>query len=110
MKNMYKILKNFKIKKIIYMEKLNLKFDKTKFINFLKLFLSIFFVIILILLFFWLKNIFQNNQKVNLYKKYYDVVQNELKYCDSIRNTSQPRDNFVYCDRLMSKFNNLSEE
>lgn len=91
------------------MNKLNLKFDKTKFIIFLKALLSVFIVIIVILFFFWLKNTFENNQKVNLYKKYYDLLQNELKYCDSIRNTSQPRDNFVYCDRLMNKFNNLLE-
>lgn len=92
------------------MNKLNLKFDKTKFIIFLKVFLSIFIVITLTLFFFWLKNTFENNKKVNLYKRYYDVLQNELKYCDSIQNTSQPRDNFVYCDRLMNKFSNLLEE
>ncbi len=41
-------------------------------------------------------------------KKAYDQLREEVKYCNEIQNTPQPRDNFVYCDRILEKFKDLA--
>lgn len=67
--------------------------------------IGVILVIILIVSFLNVWNVYTNASK---YKKAYDQIREEVKYCNEIQNTPQPRDNFVYCDRILEKFKDLA--
>ncbi|BDQ04574.1 MAG: hypothetical protein KatS3mg084_0092 [Candidatus Dojkabacteria bacterium] len=67
--------------------------------------LGVILVIVLIISFLNVWNVYTNASK---YKRVYDQIREEVRYCKEIQNTAQPRDNFVYCDRILEKFKELT--
>jgi hypothetical protein len=72
-----------------------------KFIAVIIITLALFIFII------WLYFVLQTNANAEKYKTAYDVAIKQLKYCDSIKSTTQTREVFYYCDQLEEKFKDV---
>jgi len=80
---------------------------KKPFYKSFKFYLYLLSLIVLVGLALWLVNVFMVYRQASVYKKSYDVVQEEKKFCDSIKGTSQPKPVFDYCERFELKFKDL---
>lgn len=84
--------------------------QKPRFYQSWKFWGFIILLIALILGVFVIINVITVYREASLYKKAYDIVQKEREYCEEISNTSQPRDNFVYCDKFKEKFKEVESK
>jgi hypothetical protein len=64
----------------------------------------------IIALVIWMIEVFNVYNKSKVYKEAYDIVQEEIIYCDKIQNTSQKQEVFNYCNQFRERFKVVDRE
>lgn len=85
-------------------------FNKRKFLTVAIILGSLIVVVLLITGIVWARNVYNTYKNAEKYKPAYEKVKQEKEYCNKIQNTSQPKENFIYCDKFMAKFNDVNIE
>ncbi len=58
----------------------------------------------------YLWHVFSIYQKATVYKHAYDIVQEQLRYCDKINSEKQERKIFDYCDEFNTRFKSVEKQ
>lgn len=67
------------------------------------IFLGLLFIAIITLT-LWLVQVFTVYNNAISYKEAYDIVQEQIVFCDKIKGTSQKQEIFNYCDQFNERF------
>lgn len=78
--------------------------SKRNWLSYLTLFFVLCLIIALILLTLWMVEVFNVYNKASVYKESYDIVQEQIIFCDKIKGTSQKQEIFNYCEQFNERF------